>query len=240
MIPLRDVLRSRTTPFIGYMIIAVNAVAFFYMISLNARELQYFFYDLGLVPYLFAHPRAWAERGVLDQLLPFMTSMFIHGGWLHIIGNMWTFFIFGDNVEDRMGHARFTLFYLLSGLVSVSLHLVTNWGSPVPVVGASGAIAGVMGAYLMFFPRARIVTLVPIFLLFTVVEIPAYFFLIFWFLLQFFSGAFALLGESQSAAGIAWWAHVGGFLFGVLFARAFEKPAPPKPDVSALARRFSI
>ena len=177
------------------------------------------------MPILFTHPQAWQIRSIPEHLLPLVSSMFMHGGWLHIISNMWFLYIFGDNVEDRMGHTRFILFYLIAGLVSVSLHIAFNWESQIPVVGASGAIAGVMGAYLIYYPKARIVTLVPIFLFFTILELPAYIFLVFWFLLQFFNGAFALM-EAGAGAGIAWWAHIGGFLFGLLFAKLFQRPIP--------------
>jgi len=237
VIPLRDVLRSRTTPLILYSIIAANIGVFFYELSLSPGGLQRFIFQLGLVPWKLTTPEVWSILSPLQQILPLFSSMFLHGGWIHIIGNLWVLHVFGDNVEDRMGHHRFAAFYIAAGLVSIGLHLATAWGSKVPVIGASGAIAGVMGAYLVYYPNARIVTLLPV-LLFVVIEVPAYFFLIFWFLLQFLNGTFALVGAGDSAAGIAWWAHVGGFLFGVAAARAFQKPAPPKPDLSPLARRF--
>ena len=237
MIPLRDVLRSRTTPVIVFSIIAANAGVFLYELMLSPEQLFRFFIQLGLVPFKLTTPEAWTYFGPWQQILPLFTSMFLHGGWLHIIGNMWTLFIFGDNVEDRMGKVRFAVFYLLSGLVAVAIHVLSAWGSQAPVVGASGAIAGVMGAYLVYFPRARIVTFVPV-LFFVVVNIPAEIFLVLWFVLQFFNGAFALMGSGAAAAGIAWWAHIGGFLFGVATARLFEKNRPKRPDVTPLVKRY--
>jgi membrane associated rhomboid family serine protease len=147
-----------------------------------------------------------------------LSSMFLHGGWMHIIGNMWSLWIFGDNVEDRMGRGGFLLFYLLSGLAAGAVHVVTNPASRVPTVGASGAIAGVMGAYLLLFPHASVVTMVPIFFFLQVVEIPAVFFLGFWFLSQLFSGTLSLAAAGPQAAGVAWWAHIGGFVVGFLWA----------------------
>ncbi|HUX06281.1 MAG TPA: rhomboid family intramembrane serine protease [Acidobacteriota bacterium] len=237
MIPLRDVLRSRTQPYIVYAIIALNAIVFIYELGLGPMELSRFFFDFGVVPWKLTTPEAWGVLNPLEQLLPLLTSMFLHGGWLHIIGNLWIFYIFGDNVEDRMGRLPFLMFFLLAGLFSVGLHVLTNWGSKIPTVGASGAIAGIMGAYLVYFPYARIVTFVPI-LLVVVVTIPAYVFLIVWFLLQFFNGAFAIFGGGAAAEGIAWWAHIGGFLFGVAAAKIFAKPTPRRPGLSPLAKRF--
>lgn len=157
--------------------------------------------------------------------------MFLHGGWFHLISNMWVLFIFGDNVEDRMGHGRFLLFYLLSGLAAGLMQALAAPGSHLPTVGASGAIAGVLGAYLLFFPGARVLTLIPFFFFFSFVEIPALFYLGFWFIAQLYSGLFALaLPAGMSAGGVAWWAHIGGFLFGLLLARRFERPRPAWGD----------
>lgn len=142
------------------------------------------------------------------------SSMFLHGGWLHLLGNMWILWIFGDNVEDRLGRARFLGLYLASGLAAAFLHVLTNPSSPVPTVGASGAIAGVMGAYFRFFPHARVETIVPPFFLGPVFDFPAVFFLGWWFFLQFFNGAMSLGAAGPGFSGIAWWAHVGGFVFG--------------------------
>jgi hypothetical protein len=149
--------------------------------------------------------------------LTVLTSMFLHGGWLHLAGNMWYLWIFGDNVEDRLGHSRFLLFYLLAGIVAASLHCVFNPASQLPTVGASGAIAGVLGAYLVAFPHARVVTLVPLFPFFQVLALPAVLVLGLWILMQFFSGALSL--GSGTGGGVAWWAHIGGFVFGLVVMR---------------------
>jgi membrane associated rhomboid family serine protease len=143
------------------------------------------------------------------------TSMFLHGGWFHLVSNMWVLFIFGDNIEDRLGGTRYLAFYLLSGVAAALLQSYVLQGSNEPMIGASGAIAGVLGAYLVLYPGARVASLVPIFFIFTIVEVPATIFLLFWFVSQVFSGLFALQGGGSS--GVAWWAHIGGFLFGLLY-----------------------
>ena len=237
MIPLRDKVKSKTTPIVVFIIIALNALVFIYQLSLSQMQLIEFFYSNGVVPKFLELSDAWQERGPIGQVWPFFASMFLHGGWLHIIGNMWTLFIFGDNVQDRMGAPRFVIFYILAGLASMGLHAVTNWGSEIPAIGASGAIAGVMGAYLVYYPRAQIVTLLPIFFYFTIITVPAWVFLIVWFALQFFNGTFALL-EGGVGAGVAWWAHIGGFLFGLLTAKLFQKFNRPQIDVNVTSSRF--
>jgi membrane associated rhomboid family serine protease len=156
--------------------------------------------------------------------------MFLHGGWMHLIGNMWTLWIFGDDVEDRLGHVRFLLFYLAGGLAAGLVHVATNGDSVVPTLGASGAIAAVMGAYFRFFPHARIEAIIPPFFFGPTIVLPAVVFLGFWFLLQFFNGAFSLARSGTQFGGIAWWAHVGGFAFGLvvcLFARGSRRTPPP-------------
>jgi membrane associated rhomboid family serine protease len=147
--------------------------------------------------------------------------MFLHGGWLHILGNMLYLYIFGDNVEDFLGHARYLLFYLIVGMASFAAQISLNTHSMVPNVGASGAIAGVLGAYIVLYPRARVVTLLPLFIFFTVVEIPAFFFLGIWFLIQFVSGAVSIGEGTALSGGVAWWAHVGGFVAGILLLLVF-------------------
>jgi len=182
------------------------------------QYLQNFLFSWGLVPVNFFAPLTLSISGIVERMLPFITSMFLHGGWLHFLGNMLYLYIFGDNVEDRLGHFRYLVFYLLCGLASGVSHLVINWHSNVPTIGASGAIAGVMGAYFILYPRAKVLTLVPIFFFFQFVELPAFLFLGIWFLFQFLSAA----GASGQAGGIAWWAHIGGFVFGVIFLKLFE------------------
>ncbi len=169
-----------------------------------------------MIPYRFLH--LFTSHPV--ELLTPVFAMFLHGGWLHIIGNMLYLYIFGDNVEDILGHGRYLLFYLLCGVASFVFQILAMSRSMVPNVGASGAIAGVLGAYILLFPRARVVTLVPILIIFTVVEIPAYIFLGIWFLIQFLSGAATIGRTSALQGGVAWWAHIGGFLFGMLLLKA--------------------
>ncbi len=169
-----------------------------------------------MIPYRFLH--LFTSHPV--ELLTPVFAMFLHGGWLHIIGNMLYLYIFGDNVEDTLGHGRYVFFYLLCGLASFVFQILAMPRSMVPNIGASGAIAGVLGAYILLFPRARVVTLVPILIIFTVVEIPAYIFLGIWFLLQFLSGAATIGRTSALQGGVAWWAHIGGFLFGMLLLKA--------------------
>jgi rhomboid family protein len=224
MIPIQDTIRSRNPPFAVYALIGVNVLVFALELSLSRGNLDQLFYLLGIVPARYTHP-AWAERVgfPVDDYWPFLTSMFLHGGWAHIIGNMWALWIFGDNVEDRMGPFRFAIFYLLCGLVAGVVHWFTNPESVVPTVGASGAIAGVLGAYFVLFPRSRIVVLVPILFYPLFFEVPAVVYLLFWALSQLFSGAVALAGPVE-VGGVAWWAHVGGFSAGLLLHLLFIRP----------------
>ena len=214
MIPLRDTIPSSRFPLVTLGIIGVNVLVFLLEINLGPVGLESFFQTWGIVPLRFTHPRFQSGGNYITLL----SSMFMHGGWMHIIGNMWSLWIFGDNVEDRMGRGSFLLFYLLSGLAAGAVHIVTNPGSTVPTVGASGAIAGVMGAYLLLFPHSSVVTMVPIFFFLQVVEVPAILFLGFWFLSQLFSGTLALAVAGTQAGGVAWWAHIGGFVVGFLWA----------------------
>jgi membrane associated rhomboid family serine protease len=202
MIPLRSSERTYSTASALLVIIALNVLVFLYQLSLPRYALNSFIAQFGLVPDRFHY---WS----------LLTSMFMHGGFLHIAGNMWFLWIFGRNIEDLLGHDRFVMFYLLCGVVAGMAQVLTNPGSPIPTVGASGAIAGVMGAYLIKFPRAHIVTLVWIFIFVTTLDIPASLLLLFWFAIQFFSGV-GSVGESQISHGdVAWFAHVGGFLAGM-------------------------
>jgi len=217
MIPIRDTIRTETYPIVNSLIIAVNVLFFFVELS-QGQRLNEFIYIYGLVPARYAIPQISAYFTSGQQVISFVTFMFLHGGFLHLLGNMWSLYIFGDNVEDRLGHLRYLVFYLLCGLASGVSHLVINWHSKVPTIGASGAIAGVMGAYFILYPRAKVLTLVPIFFFFQFFELPAFVFLGIWFLFQFLSAA----GTSAQAGGIAWWAHIGGFVFGVIFLKLFE------------------
>jgi membrane associated rhomboid family serine protease len=213
MIPLKDSIPSIRRPTIGYTIIILNVLIFFLEMAMGP-QLAEFIQIFGFVPRNFLHNLS--HGNVAASIIPIFTSMFLHGGWLHLIANMWSLYIFGDNVEDTLGTVKFVILYLASGAVGCLAQLLSAPGSTVPMIGASGAIAGVMGAYFSLFPGARILALVPVFF-FVVIEIPAYVFLGLWFLLQFFSGAFSILGQTH--VGVAFWAHVGGFAAGWLIIR---------------------
>jgi membrane associated rhomboid family serine protease len=203
MIPLRDTQPSYSPPIVTVLIISVNILVFLYQISLNQYEGNDFIMRYGVVP----------DRLHYSALL---TSMFLHGGFMHLIGNMWFLWIFGDNVEDVLGHGKYLLFYLLCGVAAALFHVALNSDSRLPTIGASGAIAGVMGAYVVKFPRSRIITLVFIFIFITTVEVPAAFMLIYWFVIQLFSGVGSIGYSNASRGGTAWFAHVGGFVAGIV------------------------
>ena len=177
-----------------------------------------FIYIYGLVPARYSVPQLRSYFSIGEQVFPFISFMFLHGGFWHLLGNMWSLYIFGDNVEDHLGHVRYFLFYLLCGLTSGFSHLLFNLHSNIPTIGASGAIAGVMGAYFILHPRAKILTLIPLFFIPYFIELPAFLFLGFWFVLQFVNAA----GSHAAVSGIAWWAHIGGFVFGILFLKMFH------------------
>ncbi len=219
MIPIRDATRSQTFPVLNVLLIALNVLAFLWQLS-QGQRLEEAFFLYGIVPARYSDPSIAAHFTVFQQVLPFFTTMFLHGGFLHILGNMWFLYIFGDNIEDRLGHLRYLIFYLLCGVAAGLVHLVTNWNSKIPTIGASGAISGVMGAYLVLYPRARVLTLIPIFFFFQFVELPAYIFLAFWFLMQLLSAGMASGGAE--VGGVAFWAHVGGFVTGLLFVKVFD------------------
>jgi membrane associated rhomboid family serine protease len=219
MFPIKDTVPRVHFPVMTIAIITANVLVFLLELSLPEKVLNDLIYVFGLVPARYSHP-AWAEfvGYPLDTYWPFLTNLFLHGGWLHIIANMWFLYLFGDNVEDRMGPLRFLLFYLLAGVAANLVHYTLSRDSTMPVIGASGAIAGVMAAYLRLFPWARITILVPVLIVPLFFEVPALFFMLFWFFLQLFSGA-ASLAVAHSGEGIAWWAHVGGFVLGFLLVR---------------------
>ncbi|MCI0554367.1 MAG: rhomboid family intramembrane serine protease [Anaerolineae bacterium] len=214
MIPLYDTIRPRRFPFINWLLILANAAVFWYELQLGEAALRDFIFTWGLIP-------GELMSNLQEEWLTVFTSMFLHGGWFHIISNMWVLYIFGDNIEERLGSTRYLLFYLLSGIAAAALQVFIMQGNSVPMIGASGAIAGVLGAYLISFPGSRIASLVPIFFIFTIVEIPAIIFLVFWFISQLYSGLFAMQGGSSS--GIAWWAHIGGFIFGLIMVSFFRR-----------------
>jgi membrane associated rhomboid family serine protease len=216
MIPIRDNIASRRYPVVNIAIIAINVVVYLIQIA-QGPDMDRFVIIYGLVParYTSSHVAAYFTMG--QQFFALFSFMFLHGGFWHLLGNMWSLYIFGDNIEDRMGPLRYLLFYLLCGLASGLSHLVLNPHSTVPTIGASGAIAGVMGAYFILHPRSRILTLIPILFIPWMIEIPAFFFLGFWFVLQFINAT----GASGGTGGIAWWAHIGGFLSGLIFLKLF-------------------
>jgi len=215
MIPLRDVIPSRTTPYITVTIIVLNALAWFFELALQRDVLPVFLHLYGVVPADFSAPTL-------------ITSMFLHGSWSHVIGNMWYLWIFGDNVEDRMGHGRFLAFYLLCGIAAALGQVAIDPESTLPTIGASGAIAGVMGAYFVLYPRSRVLTLIPLIIFYwEVIELPAVFLLGFWFLMQLFNAGAVAVTASTSGGGVAFMAHVVGFVTGVLGVFVFRKRDQP-------------
>src|SRR5690606_1426563 len=221
MIPFRDNVAARRYPVMTVSLIVLNVAVFLYEITLPPARLEALVLSYGTVPAYFA-PGAAEGQGLPVAFLPLFTSMFLHGGWLHGMGNMWYLWIFGDNVEDRMGHFSFLVFYLLCGLAGGLAHVVFNLSSTIPSIGASGAVAGELGAYLISYPFARILTIVPLFFFWPIIELPAILVLGSWFLIQFLYGTMALGSTTAEAmGGVAWWAHIGGFLTGILLLRFF-------------------
>jgi membrane associated rhomboid family serine protease len=224
MFPIRDTIRSRTFPVATYGLIAINVITFLFESSLSPARFNEFLNILGMVPANFSALRPLG-------LFTLFTSIFLHGSWFHLISNMWTLVIFGDNVEDRMGSVRYVFFYLLSGLAAGVAHILATilFSGPgsieaqIPTVGASGAIAGVLGAYFLLYPRAKVTTLIPIVIIPWFVDIPAIIFLGFWFLAQLAPGLLSL-GAFGFFGGIAWWAHIGGFIFGLILVNFFARP----------------
>ncbi len=216
MIPVRDSNPSSSTPVVTYLLIAVNIFVFFIEIS-SPSGMELFIYKWGLVPARYTNPEISRYFSFALQIFSFFSFMFLHGGWLHLIGNMWTLYIFGDNVEDRLGPLKYMFFYCACGLISGVTHFIFNASENVPVVGASGAIAGIMGAYFILFPGARILTIIPIIIIPWFIEIPAFVFLGFWFLIQLINAT------GTKVSGIAWWAHISGFAAGAFLIGFFAK-----------------
>jgi membrane associated rhomboid family serine protease len=220
MFPLRDDNPTRIKPILTLALIVANTLVFFYQLSLGARQGELFVYQYGSIPaVLFGIRQLPSGVAAIPPFLSLFTSMFLHGGWLHLIGNMWYLWIFGNNIEEAMGRFRFILFYMLSGLAASMCQSLANVGSVIPSIGASGAISGVLGAYLLLYPRARVLVLIPLGLFTQLIYIPAVVVLGFWFVLQLLSGSFS----NTQAGGVAWWAHVGGFLAGMLLVGLFKK-----------------
>lgn len=216
MFPIRDTIPSKNYPIVNHVIIGINVVLFLIEMS-QGTNLDRFVYIYGLVPARYSIPQISSYFTTGQQILSWLSFMFIHGGFWHLLGNMWFLYIFGDNVEDRLGPFRYLVFYLLCGITSGLTHLLFNLHSNMPTIGASGAIAGVMGAYLILHPHSKILTLIPIIFIPWFIEIPAFFFLGFWFVLQFLSAT----GSHANLGGIAWWAHIGGFVFGIVYLKIF-------------------
>ncbi|NOX33868.1 MAG: rhomboid family intramembrane serine protease [Deltaproteobacteria bacterium] len=231
MIPIRDTQPSDSMPVVTYAIIGINLLVFLFQLQIGLHN-EVFFYSYGLVPAKFTVDEVSRHFSAFNHLFSILSYMFLHGGFLHFLGNMWFLYIFGDNIEEHFGSVRFLGFYLLCGITSGIFHLFLNPVSMVPTIGASGAIAGVMGAYFLLYPKSRILTLIPIIIIPWFVEIPAFIFLGFWFLIQFFNAA-----GSGGGAGIAWWAHVGGFMAGIIFVKLNKKL--PKTGTSQKITRFT-
>jgi membrane associated rhomboid family serine protease len=214
MIPITTAVPSRYPPVITWTLIAINCAVFLMQTGMTSFEEQRFVMSLALIPARYTGALAGGDLSPA-QLVPFVTMMFLHGGWLHIIFNMWTLWLFGPTVEDRLGHGRFLAFYLICGIGAGVAHVIFNPTSTVPVLGASGAIAGVLGCFMRMFPLARVVVLVPVIIIPFFFEVPAFVFIGLWFLLQVLQGTMELL-LSSAGGGIAWWAHVGGFVVGLV------------------------
>jgi len=218
MIPLKDMTPRRSLPIVTLLLIAVNTAVFVHQVTLPAKAGEVFLQTYALIPSKISLALAGRHYTLLQAFLPLFTCMFLHGGFLHILGNMWFLWIFGANVEDRLGPVPYLFFYLACGIGSSASQLLFSWGSRIPSLGASGAISGVLGAYILFFPGSRILTLIPLFIIWFTVRIPAVIFIGLWFLVQFLSGIGSL--GAVNTGGIAWWAHIGGFLIGLILARA--------------------
>ncbi len=223
MLPIKDTIPHREAPFVNYFIIFINVVIFIIETMMPEPYLNHFIHEFGLVPARYTN-KIWAVLTGLPpwDYSPFLTNMFLHGGWIHLISNMWALWIFGDNVEDRLGHFRYLLFYIFCGILANFTHFFTNLDSTIPVVGASGAISGVMAAYLIMFPFSRIITLIPIFFIPFFIEIPALLYIGGWFISQLFSGFLTLLVPGEWSS-IAWWAHIGGFVAGLILLPFLKK-----------------
>src|SRR6266700_4108195 len=225
MFPIRDDQPRFSTPYVNYFIIALNVLIYvFFELPLQmqgGRHFEALIFQFGFVPEHLTGALAGAPQySISASLLTIFTSMFLHGDLFHIIGNLWFLWIFGDNIEDRLGHFSYLIFYLLCGFAAAFTHIILNLGSNLPTVGASGAISGVMGAYLLLYPRAKVLTLVVLIVFFTFWWLPSWVFLCYWFLLQFLAGA-ATIGETGPGGGVAVWAHVGGFVAGLLLIKVF-------------------
>ncbi|HTW32650.1 MAG TPA: rhomboid family intramembrane serine protease [Candidatus Sulfotelmatobacter sp.] len=228
MLPLKDDQPRYSTPVVNYFLIAINILIFAFQSTLSPREGELFARQFGLVPNHLALYLAGSPKYTLAQVvIPFFTSMFLHGGWMHVLGNMWFLYIFGDNVEDYLGHFKYLIFYLLAGLFAMTTQVAIYPRSTLPTLGASGAIAGVLGAYLILYPRARVLTWFFVFVMY----LPAWIVLGEWFLLNFFSGTqtLSMARAGHDVGGVAFWAHIGGFISGMLMIKLFPERARRYP-----------
>jgi membrane associated rhomboid family serine protease len=232
-IPLHDHIRRQIFWLFTLLIIVANVLAFMFEMAMGHEVDRLVFY-FGIIPIRYTNPHLVAQAGVPGLLVPIFTSMFLHGGWLHLLGNMLFLFVFGRSIEDRFGHLKFLFIYFLGGLGGALLHIFLNAGSQTPTIGASGAIAGVLGAYFISYPSARITTLFPIFFFFWTIEVPALLLLGYWFLIQFFTGFQMQAIETATHGGVAWWAPVGGFVVGLILA-ATMRPRRRRPVVEVLS-----
>ncbi len=221
MIPLHDDNPTILKPLVTISFIVACVSIFFYQISLSPSSERLFVYQFGVIPSVLFGTESFTRNALIPAPLSLLSSMFLHGGWMHLIGNMLYLWIFGNNIEDAMGHRRFVGFYLTCGVIAAVSHAIASPGSPIPMVGASGAISGVLGAYLLLYPRSSILVLIPIWVFIKVVRVPAAAVLGFWFLIQLVSGSASL---SSHGGGVAWFAHIGGFLAGMLLIGFFKRP----------------
>ena len=228
MLPIKDDQPIYSTPYVNWFLIALNILIFLFQATLDPRSSELLARQFGEVPAHLAAFLAGSHRYSVPQVvLPFFTSMFLHGSWMHVLGNMWFLFIFGDNVEDYLGHFKYLVFYLVSGLIAMATQVAINPHSTVPTIGASGAIAGVLGAYFILYPRARVLTWFFVF----IVYIPAWFVLGEWFVMQFLYGTISLSAAQagRDLGGVAFWAHVGGFVAGMLMIKLFPERSRRSP-----------
>ncbi|WP_300462422.1 rhomboid family intramembrane serine protease [Desulfobacula sp.] len=232
MIPIRDTQPSNTVPVVTYSLMGIHLLVFLLQLQVGLTD-NVFFYLYGLVPAKYTVPEVSRHFTVINQVFSLLSYMFLHGGFFHFLGNMWFLYVFGDNVEEHFGALRFLGFYLMCGIISGGCHFLLNPVSMVPTIGASGAIAGVMGAYFLLFPKSRILTVIPIIIIPWFVEIPAFIFLGIWFLIQFLNAA-----GSSAGSGIAWWAHIGGFVAGLLLVKVNEKL--PETGIRKKIRPFTM
>jgi membrane associated rhomboid family serine protease len=223
MIPIRDRNPSGTFPYITIGVICLNVAVFLFQLSLGQR-IDAFLFQFGVIPIRVIHYADIPDVNIMDAYFPFFSYMFLHGGFIHLIGNMWYLWIFGDNIEDMLGRLKFIIFYLVCGIGAAAIHVYFNSWSGIPCIGASGAVAGVLGAYMVSFPKAKVLVVLPLFIIWQIVELPAIVVLGFWFLIQFFSGTAAI--TTVEGGGVAWWAHIGGFIIGVVLIKIFPKARP--------------